>query len=99
VKFRTVATTPLFILLAAAYFKRTGDRELLDRLWPNIERALHWLDHYGTAGAVFLILQACLGLEVVAAENLVRFVHPLLPDQVPEIRIRVLKVGSAILDL
>jgi hypothetical protein len=53
----------------------------------------------GTAGAVFLILQACLGLEVVAAENLVRFVHPLLPDQVPEIRIRVLKVGSAILDL
>jgi glycogen debranching enzyme len=51
------------------------------------------------AGAVFLILQACLGLEVVAAENLVRFVHPLLPDQVPEIRIRGLKAGSAILDL
>jgi glycogen debranching enzyme len=51
------------------------------------------------AGAVFLILQACLGLEIVAAENLVRFVHPLLPDQVPVIRIRGLKVGSAFLDL
>jgi glycogen debranching enzyme len=43
----SVDSTPLFILLAAAYFKRTGDRELIDRIWPNIERALHWIDHYG----------------------------------------------------
>ena len=43
----SVDSTPLFILLAAAYFKRTGDRELMVRIWPNIERALHWIDHYG----------------------------------------------------
>ncbi len=43
----SVDSTPLFILLAAAYFKRTGDRELLIRIWPNIENALHWIDQYG----------------------------------------------------
>jgi glycogen debranching enzyme len=43
----SVDSTPLFILLAAAYFKRTGDRELIVRIWSNIERALHWIDHYG----------------------------------------------------
>jgi glycogen debranching enzyme len=47
----SVDSTPLFILLAAAYFKRTGDRELLARLWPNIEKALHWIDHYGDRDA------------------------------------------------
>jgi glycogen debranching enzyme len=47
----SVDSTPLFIFLAAAYFKRTGDRELLARLWPNIERALHWIDHYGDRDA------------------------------------------------
>jgi glycogen debranching enzyme len=43
----SVDSTPLFVLLAAAYFKRTGDRELILRIWPNIERALHWIDRYG----------------------------------------------------
>jgi glycogen debranching enzyme len=43
----SVDSTPLFILLAAAYFKRTGDRELISRIWPNIERALDWIDHFG----------------------------------------------------
>src|ERR1700731_4459309 len=43
----SVDSTPLFVLLAAAYFKRTGDRELIARIWPNIEKALDWIDHYG----------------------------------------------------
>jgi glycogen debranching enzyme len=43
----SVDSTPLFVLLAAAYFKRTGDRELVVRIWPNIEKALHWIDQYG----------------------------------------------------
>ncbi|MBV8140545.1 MAG: amylo-alpha-1,6-glucosidase, partial [Verrucomicrobia bacterium] len=43
----SVDSTPLFILLAAAYFKRTGDQDLLARIWPNIENALNWIDHYG----------------------------------------------------
>jgi glycogen debranching enzyme len=43
----SVDSTPLFVLLAAAYFKRTGDQELIVRIWPNIEKALHWIDRYG----------------------------------------------------
>ena len=43
----TVDATPLFVMLAFAYYNRTGDRELIERLWPNIERALYWIDNYG----------------------------------------------------
>ena len=43
----TVDATPLFIFLAAAYFERTRDIELLSSIWPNIERALKWIDGYG----------------------------------------------------
>jgi glycogen debranching enzyme len=42
-----VDATPLFIMLAGAYFDRTGDRDLLDRLWPNVQRALDWIDRFG----------------------------------------------------
>ena len=43
----SVDSTPLFIMLAGAYFARTGDRETLETLWPHIVRALTWLDTYG----------------------------------------------------
>ena len=43
----TVDATPLFVLLAAAYFERTRDLELLSSIWPNLERALEWIDGYG----------------------------------------------------
>jgi glycogen debranching enzyme len=43
----TVDATPLFIMLAGMYFERTGDRALIEQLWPNIERALRWIDRYG----------------------------------------------------
>ena len=43
----SVDATPLFIMLAGAYFDRTADRPTLERLWPNIERALQWIDDYG----------------------------------------------------
>lgn len=43
----SVDSTPLFIVLAGAYFDRTEDRPLLERLWPNIQRALKWIDVYG----------------------------------------------------
>jgi glycogen debranching enzyme len=35
--------TPLFVMLAHAYFRRTADRALLDRLWPHILAALDWI--------------------------------------------------------
>jgi glycogen debranching enzyme len=43
----SVDSTPLFVLLAAAYWRRTGDSELIRRLWPNIRMALDWIDRYG----------------------------------------------------
>ncbi|HEY2469615.1 MAG TPA: amylo-alpha-1,6-glucosidase [Terracidiphilus sp.] len=43
----TVDGTPLFILLAAAYYERTGDVEFLREIWSNILAALEWIDVYG----------------------------------------------------
>lgn len=43
----SVDGTPLFLMLAGAYFRRTGDRACIERLWPNIEAALEWIDRYG----------------------------------------------------
>jgi glycogen debranching enzyme len=43
----SVDSTPLFLMLAAAYWRRTGDSALLRAIWPNILAALHWIDHYG----------------------------------------------------
>jgi glycogen debranching enzyme len=43
----SIDSTPLFVLLAARYFDRTGDQETIRALWPNIEAALAWIDKYG----------------------------------------------------
>lgn len=43
----TIDATPLFIVLAGEYYKRTGDLKFIQELWPNIERALDWIDNYG----------------------------------------------------
>lgn len=39
--------TPLFVMLAAAYWERSGDDNALRGLWPAIEKALRWIDTYG----------------------------------------------------
>ncbi len=43
----SVDSTPLFLMLAGAYFERTGDLETIRTLWPNIEAALGWIDNHG----------------------------------------------------
>jgi glycogen debranching enzyme len=43
----SVDATPLFIMLAGAYYERTGDRAFVEALWPHIDAALHWIDTYG----------------------------------------------------
>jgi glycogen debranching enzyme len=43
----SVDATPLFAMVAAAYFERTGDVALLEELWPHLERALAWIDGPG----------------------------------------------------
>jgi glycogen debranching enzyme len=40
-------STPLWLILFAATYDWTGDRDLLDRLWPNALRALDWIDGFG----------------------------------------------------
>ena len=43
----SIDATPLFIMLAGAYYERTGDQAFITQIWPNIERALQWIDHAG----------------------------------------------------
>lgn len=43
----SIDSTPLFVMLAGAYLKRTGDVATIEHLWPNIEAALGWIDNYG----------------------------------------------------
>jgi glycogen debranching enzyme len=42
-----VDSTPLFLVLAGAYARRTGDLDTAAALWPHFERALDWIDRYG----------------------------------------------------
>jgi glycogen debranching enzyme len=39
--------TPLFVMLAGAYWKRTGDTAFIQDIWPNLEAALAWQDGAG----------------------------------------------------
>jgi glycogen debranching enzyme len=43
----TADATPLFVSLAGAYYDRTGDREFISEIWPNIDSALHWMKFCG----------------------------------------------------
>lgn len=43
----SVDATPLFVVLASAYFRRTGDLQFMGTLWPAIVAALEWIDRYG----------------------------------------------------
>lgn len=43
----SIDSTPLFVLLAGAYYERTGDLAQTRSLWPNVERALMWIDRCG----------------------------------------------------
>ena len=43
----SVDSTPLFVVLAGAYAKRTGDLAFIRELWPHIELALTWMEVYG----------------------------------------------------
>jgi glycogen debranching enzyme len=43
----SVDSTPLFVMLAGAFYKQTGDLDFVRALWPHIELALSWIDVYG----------------------------------------------------
>ncbi len=41
--------TPLFVMLAGAYLRATGDLAFAAEIWPNVRRALAWMEHFGDA--------------------------------------------------
>lgn len=43
----SVDATPLFVVLAGAYYERTQDRAFIEKIWPNIDAALAWIDRDG----------------------------------------------------
>jgi glycogen debranching enzyme len=43
----SVDATPLFVMLAGAYYERTADLDFQRSLWPHVEPALKWMDEYG----------------------------------------------------
>ena len=43
----SVDSTPLWLIVFGATFDWTGDRGMVDRLWPNALAALEWIDRYG----------------------------------------------------
>ena len=53
-----VDTTPLFVMLAGHYFRRTGDRALLDALWPALRQATAWIERSCDADADGLLAYA-----------------------------------------
>ena len=45
----SVDSTPLFIALAGSYYERTADLDFIKSIWPNIQAALDWIEHFGDA--------------------------------------------------
>src|SRR4051812_47538240 len=43
----SVDSTPLFVMLAGAYYRRTGDAMFLRKIAPAVQRALDWIERYG----------------------------------------------------
>jgi glycogen debranching enzyme len=43
----SVDATPLFVMLAGAYYRRTGDLPFIEQLWPHVKAALEWIDKFG----------------------------------------------------
>jgi glycogen debranching enzyme len=43
----SVDSTPLFVMLAGAYWRRTNDLAFIESIWRSIAAALRWLDEYG----------------------------------------------------
>jgi glycogen debranching enzyme len=63
--FGSVDSTPLWLVLFAAVYDWTGDRGLLDRLWPNALAALRWIDEYGTGPDGLVAYERCSPLGLI----------------------------------
>ena len=43
----SIDATPLFVVLAGAYYERTGDIGFIEWIWPHITRAIDWINTWG----------------------------------------------------
>jgi glycogen debranching enzyme len=43
----SVDSTPLFVMLAGAFYQRTADLDFIRALFPHIELAIAWIDQFG----------------------------------------------------
>src|SRR5262249_43200878 len=43
----SVDSTPLFVMLSGGCFRRTNNLSFLKEVWPNVKRAIEWIDSYG----------------------------------------------------
>ncbi len=43
----SIDSTPLFVALAGLYWTRTGERAMLETLWPSVLAGLEWIERYG----------------------------------------------------
>jgi glycogen debranching enzyme len=43
----SVDATPLFVVLAGAYYERTADLKAIEAIWPKLLAALSWIEKYG----------------------------------------------------
>ncbi len=55
--------------------------------------------HAWSAGAVFMLLQACLGISIDGSLGCITFRYPQLPEGIQRLTLRGLEVGSASVDL
>ena len=55
----TVDATPLFVVLLDRYTRWTGDRDLLEQLWPNAKAALDWIRGPGDLDGDGFLEYAC----------------------------------------
>ena len=72
----SVDSTPLFVMLAGAYYRRTADQAFIESIWPNIERALRLdrtLRRLGRGRVLRLCPQVAQGLAHTRLEGLGRF--------------------------
>jgi glycogen debranching enzyme len=77
--------------LICGFHRRSGDSPTL---YPVACAPQTW-----SAGAVYLLLQACLGVRADALAKRVSFSHAVLPEDVDWMRILNLSIGSASVDL
>ena len=55
----SIDATPLFVALAGAYFDRTGDLATIRGIWPQLRRALDWIDRDGDSDGDGFVEYSC----------------------------------------